>query len=293
MSIIQSSRKAHGIFWLLIALLSLFASAQSEAKPRERWAIFSPAFTEIVFYLDPYEARRIVVGVDEYSLYPLNDLPKVGSYLKPDFEKLLSLRVNRIFIQGKNDKLAKFCTQKNIAIEKVEIENLADIRYNIRKASLMLATENARANDDLWNKRLEALKRIPPVFSKTENRRTFILTHFRLSHSSKGLMSAGRRTFLNDAVQMAGGENIFIEKSGWISVPLEEIISAKPRFVLEFTGGKKLSESTKEQHRRFWKRWLKNPVVLFLEQDYHLTPGPRVLKTIRDISKAYHSQKNP
>lgn len=277
----------HAFFFIIF---SLSHATLAKDHNNQRWAIFSPAFTEIVFYIDPYEASRRVLLVDEYSLYPEKDIAKAGNLLQPNFEKLLQSKIDTVFIQGQNEKLEKFCAKYHIQYIPLRIETIADIVSAMRKAEYYFQTERSAENRKLFQMRLQSIKKLPPPYfrkGKPYHLKTFIITHFQVSKTASGLFSTGRNTFLHEAVEIAGGKNVFEQKIGWIRLSLDELIQSKPEVVIEFTGGKKFSAVTKKKHRAFWKRWLKKVHVIFIESDYGLKPSPRILNLIRDIRKKF------
>src|SRR5262249_52832823 len=92
----------HAAAVLLLATLSLPASAAPETNPPRRIVSTSPSVTEILFALGLGDR---VVGVCRYCRYPAATLalPKVGSFLKPDAESIARLAPDLVLLHSQGD----------------------------------------------------------------------------------------------------------------------------------------------------------------------------------------------
>src|ERR1700723_654648 len=81
---------------LPVILACLLAGPNTPAAP-ERIVSTSPSITEVLFALGlgPH-----VVGVSNYCEYPpqVKDLPKVGTYLRPDAESIARLKPDLVIV---------------------------------------------------------------------------------------------------------------------------------------------------------------------------------------------------
>ena len=88
----------------------------------------SPAVTELVFSLG---CGDYVVGVSDFCTWPAetSKKDKIGGVFNPNLEKLLSLAPDLIIIQGRCEKVTRFCRKKNISLLQIEVNNIKTI-YN-------------------------------------------------------------------------------------------------------------------------------------------------------------------
>src|SRR5271156_1200377 len=106
-----------GIAGLLLAFIT-------QAQPARIVSTF-PSITETLFALG---AGGRVVGVSNYCRYPaaVLSLPKVGSYTKPDPERIALLRPDMVIIQKTAAGLADRLSALGIPHAEVKIGSLAE-----------------------------------------------------------------------------------------------------------------------------------------------------------------------
>src|SRR5271170_7692935 len=111
-------------------LLALLLTVYAEAQPKRIVSTF-PSVTETVFALG---AGDRVVGVSTYCRYPpaVLSLPKVGTYTKPDPEKIALLRPDMVIIQKTAAGLADRLSALGISHVEVKIGSLAEVYSMIR-----------------------------------------------------------------------------------------------------------------------------------------------------------------
>ena len=92
----------------------------------------SPSATEI---LGVIEADSMLVGVSLYSYYPpsIKDLPKVGSYVKPNIEQIISLNPDLVVMsyEGAPRSDVNHLRRLNLNVAVLRSENFSDIIKNI------------------------------------------------------------------------------------------------------------------------------------------------------------------
>jgi iron complex transport system substrate-binding protein len=111
-----------GFFPLFLALL---LPLSEEAQPARIVSTF-PSITETLFALG---AGDRVVGVSTYCRYPpaVLSLPKVGTYTKPDPEKIALLRPDLVIIQRAANTLADRLSALGIHYLEVRVESLTEV----------------------------------------------------------------------------------------------------------------------------------------------------------------------
>jgi ABC-type Fe3+-hydroxamate transport system substrate-binding protein len=259
--------------------------------PFQRIICGTPGITEIVFGLG---AGSRVVGVSQFSSFPpeASKKPLIGGLINPNRERIISLKPDLLITQGKHESLAAFCRRQGITFLSLEIETLEDIHDAVRRLGGILGApgEAARLNG-LIKDELGHLKSRISVFPA---RKVF----FVLGHSPgdlSNLMTVGPRTFLHQLVTAAGGINVFADSSGtYPQISKESLLRRQPEVIIEVITG----DLSKEKIRILKNDWTQLsilPAVLegdihFLNHDFLLIPGTRVIRTARLLAEIIHPE---
>ncbi|MGH7330244.1 MAG: ABC transporter substrate-binding protein, partial [Polyangiaceae bacterium] len=121
----------------------------------------------------------------------------------------------------------------------------------------------------------------------------------RSPRSLDGLFIAAKSSFLNDLIQIAGGENVFGNAAGsYPPVSLEEVIARNPEVIIDM-GDMSNSETITDAHKRelidLWGRMssiaaVKEHRVFPIASNIYLVPGPRVVEAAQAIFKMLHPE---
>jgi iron complex transport system substrate-binding protein len=111
-----------------------------------------------------------------------------------------------------------------------------------------------------------------------------------------GLGTAGKGSYVEEILEVAGGESIFKD----ISIPYpeaskESLIKRKPEVILELRPGQDLSDDQKRAVILDWQVLRTVPAVQsgrihILTDDFLLVPGPRMGLAVRAIARALHPE---
>ena len=210
---------------LLLAVLSVAGCSKSDAAPRAGTIVsLSPAATDLLVAMGL--ADRIV-GVSPYEANAAlrEKLPKVGDYERIDWERMAAIKPQFLVVQGKRDRMEAGVRQNaatlGITTVILEIDRLEDIRTAVQQlghetnnpaaASKLLADLEARQIALAKAKRTPA---VPAMIALGEN----------------GTYVVGKQTYLDDALDLAGGANVLSTK-GYFAIDAEKLASLQPRVV--------------------------------------------------------------
>ena len=114
-----------------------------------------------------------------------------------------------------------------------------------------------------------------------------------------GLAVVGNASFLNEVIEIAGGENVFRDaKAAYPEVSLEEVMARNPDVILDM-GDMSDTAFVTEEHKRevvaLWRRAstvtaVKQQRVFAIASDIYVVPGPRVVDAAREISSMLHPE---
>lgn len=264
---------------LIIAAPNITHSSMSQEKMRI--ISLSPAITEILFSLG---AGFEVIGVSQFCDYPMEtrSIEKVGTFSSPNIEKIVSLRPDVVFTAGL-EQAPVFLKLKSLNINAVRYDPstmnelfavIIDIGKYINKekeAGLMVGK---------MKKELQEIK------TGTEKRRQSERPKVFMEIWPSPLTTIGGRSFINEIITLAGGQNIASDVNRlYCRYSPEMVISKNPDvIILAYMSSK--SDHNAILKRTGWEniRAVKNNAVydditpsLFLRQ------GPRIIQGIKEI----------
>jgi iron complex transport system substrate-binding protein len=263
-----------------------------KAENYQRIISLSPNITEILFALG---LGHKVVGVTRFCNYPpeAKDRIKVGGYLDPNYEAILSLKPDVVVVLTEFESIKNSLSE--LGIKYLEVSNtivseiLASIDYLgkqfgvDRQAEIMLSGMRSKIN------------RIKQKTNHSTRPKVLIVVERSLGTGAiENVYLAGKNTFYDELINMAGGINAFEdEKIAYPIVSAEGIIHLNPEFIidlipqLEQTG---LSVATLENDWTSLNQIsaVKNHHVHILSQDYAVIPGPRFILFLEDLARMIH-----
>lgn len=272
------------LFFIATQLISsdfLLAQSAPASKPI-RVISLSPALTEIVFSLG---LQTKLVGVSEHSDFPeeAKKIQTVGPYAKPFLEKILLLKPDLILMQDEGSEDIKFKLEKlKLKFLVLKIHTLEDVGIAANNISVALnESDKGGLFKKTWMAELEKWR--------TQKRRSASRTPTAIVVQSDPPLVAGGHTFLNEALKLCQGENIFERKNGYFAMNQEILVTSKLKKLIlaEHSASNQQSEkSTQAWMQRFFKLGLKNVTVTAINPDLVTRPGPRLLKGIGEICRA-------
>jgi len=277
-----------GVLRACIAGMLLVFSAQ--AQPMRIVSTF-PSVTETLFALG---AGDRVVGVSNYCRYPAAalSLPKVGTYTKPDAEKIALLRPDLVFIEKSAANLADRLDALGIKHAEIRIGSLAEVYSMIHDIgrAVGLPDRAERLNGEIRT-RLDAFRAQPGG----GNRPKVLIVVGRTPGLLTNLTAAGPGPYIGELLEIAGGSNVLTGTSmAYPRISLETVVRLNPDVILDASnmGDASADTSLREAHLR--EPWLahrelaavQNGMVFGLTSESLVTPGPRVVDAVELIRQA-------
>jgi iron complex transport system substrate-binding protein len=112
------------------------------------------------------------------------------------------------------------------------------------------------------------------------------------------LVVAGRASYLNEVIEVAGGENVFRDAlAGYPGVSLEEVMARNPEVIVDM-GDMSDTVGVTEEHKRnvvgLWNRVpylaaVKRHRVFAVASDMFVVPGPRVVDAAKAFAEMLHA----
>lgn len=258
----------------------------------QRIITIAPNSAEIICALGACDA---IVGVSKFCVYPLKlkDRPQVGGLFDPDLEKIVALRPDLVVLRGRNEPVEQLCRDRGIAIYKDKTERLADIETCVAQLGARVhRTEEAEAVVRQFHARIDAIRKR----TADRPRPRVLLTISRQPDRLANLLTAGKGSFLDEMLDIAGGENVFGDLDmAYPQVSIEAIITHRAEVIIELMPEIELTPVLKAQMLEQWHRFgtipaVTNGRVYFIVDDNCLIPSLRYVEIINKVSRMLHPE---
>ena len=252
----------------------------------QRVVALAPSITEIVFAL---EQDKRLVGVTRFSDYPeaAKKLPKVGSYIYLDVERIAALRPDMcIGIKDGNpiaavERLEAFGIPV-FAVNPVDIDSVM-ISVSAIGEALNAQTKAAAIVTDMRQRIDYVIERTTQVASRP---RVF----FQIGISP--IVSVGDNTFIDKLITLAGGTNAAAGKTPYPRFSVEQVIALAPEIMIITSMDR---SAVFEQVRDGWRQWpaipaVRNNAVHIAQTNIFDRPTPRLVEGLEVLARFIHPE---
>jgi iron complex transport system substrate-binding protein len=276
-------------FGLAFAASLLFAAAP------QRIISTAPSITEMLYALG---LRPRIAGDTAYCNYPpdAKTKPKIGTYIAPNLEKIASLKPDLVVIQTNPIQLGERLSRLGLNVLEVSHESVEEVYASITKIG------SAAGVNDRAGRLVQSLRRqLGEIRNRTSGlRRTRIMFIVgRAPGRIEDLIAVGRASYLNDLIEIAGGENIFKDAiAPYPKVGLEEVLARNPEVIVDMgdmSDPDRVSEEQKRAIVRLWQAYpsiaaVKNGRVFAVASSIFTVPGPRMVDAARAFARMLHPE---
>lgn len=237
-----------------------------------------------------------VVGVTIYCRYPPEaaKITKIGTYVQPHMETILSLEPDLVIIQENPVRLREKMQALRLNVLEVPHQSINDIFRSIREIG-QVAGVPERATELIRSIR-EELDRIRSRTARLPRRRMMFVVG-RTPNGLEGLMAVGKASYLNELIAVAGGVNIFEDAPApYPKVSLEEVLARDPEVIVdmgEMADTEGVTDEQKQRVVRLWERYpsiaaVRRKAVFAVASDIFVVPGPRMVDAAREFARMLH-----
>ncbi|MCP4675293.1 MAG: ABC transporter substrate-binding protein [Deltaproteobacteria bacterium] len=258
----------------------------------ERVVSLAPSITEMVFAL---ELGNRLVGVTRFCDYPAEARakPKIGGYADPSYELVLRSRPDVVFLLNLHEKQREHLARLEIETVTLNADTISGIFESIHKIATVCSVQPR--GDRLTRSMQNRLAKIKEL-TKDKNRPRVLVSLGRSmgSNSIKEIFVAGKGTFFNEVVEMAGGQNAV--QSQTVMYPrlsAEGVIDVNPEIIIDLVVDLEQKAIIPDDIIKQWRGAastdaVRNQRVHVLSQDYVVVPGPRVVLLVEQIARLLH-----
>lgn len=296
------NRYALGVLVLCLSfagLVGISVSVSTEtaraANPGKRAISTAPSITETLFALG--EGRN-VVGVSEFCRFPAAALKiqRIGSYLSPNQEVILSLRPDRVYIEDVSAPKLRNLNSKGFQTFMLRHRNIEDIYRSVD----VIATGQGvpEAGKVLSEKIRSDLARLRAATSKLPKRRVLFIVG-RTPGTLQGIVATGDQTYLNELIEIAGGVNCVSDAgAAYPKISLETLLARNPEVIIDrgdMAQTEKQTKAHEDSVRQLWQKLstidaVRQKRVYPVSEDYWVVPGPRVTEAAHALARLIHPE---
>ena len=279
----------------LLAVAAVVWSVTPAPAAPQRIVSAAPSITEMLYALGLGDR---VVGVTTYCHYPpaVRQKPKIGNYMNPNFETILSMRPDLVVVLKEHGTLVEKLRGFNLPLLALQHNDLAGIFHSLESLG------EAAGVPDRAAKRIAALEtELAAIRRRTSElpRRGVMFVIGRTPATVEDLVVVGRGSFLNELIDIAGGRNIFEGAlTHYPRIPREEVYARGPEVIIDMGDMGNTDDVTEDHHlavAELWKRMPGLPAVRTgrvypVAEDIFVVPGPRVVEAARRFFAMIHPE---
>ncbi len=244
----------------------------------------APSITECLFSIGCGDR---VVGVTLFSDYPpqVKKLPRVGSYIQPNIEKILALRPDLCLATKDGNPRSLVMKLKEVGVD-VFVVDPRDID-SLFDTMLVLGRLTG-----CYIKALEVVNRLKKQVKEVEKRSRTFFRHPRVFFQIgvDPMVTVGSHTLIDNLITLAGGINIFSGRFSYPRVSVEQVIARQPDIIVITSMVN--SRPNLQRLKEFWFQYGEIPAVkkgniFVVNSDYFNRPSPRAVEGLRILSKLF------
>jgi len=246
----------------------------------------APSLTESVCALELCDR---LVGVTSHCTFPpeVSKITKVGGYLQPNLEKILSLEPDLVLVLPEHRDSARRMAELGLKVETLKNYSIEDIRESLLEIGRLTGhLERAeKAVETLLARQFELTKnRQPPV------RCLMVLGHGGGLTEIQDIYAVGKKGFLNELLELAGGENVVPQQQAYFpKLSREAMIALDPEVIIELIPEADFSQEQRKKRLQSWQslshlKAVQDHRVHLLVEEHVLQSGPRYPNTLAQIS---------
>lgn len=193
-------------------------------KIPEKIVSLSPTNTELIFSVG---AGSKLVGVTEQCDFPeeAKTIEKIGSFSEANLEKIAEIKPDVVFAGGSiNENLKTSLEELEIPVVTIDSQNIQDIFKSIELTGKITGCETK--SSEVVSKMKADLEQIKQKVEGLEPVSVFYVVW------RDPFKTAGKNTFIDEAITLAGGKNIAGNLEGWADYSREELINQNPTGII-------------------------------------------------------------
>jgi iron complex transport system substrate-binding protein len=266
------------VFLILDTRFSMLAKASADehqATSIKRIVSLSPNLTEIVFSLGLGDK---VVGVSSDSDWPpeAKTKLKVGTFWQPNTEAIIAAKPDLVVCETflQQNETAQALKRAGLNVLSLRVESIDELFAAIR--SIGQAVDYPEKAEQLAADIKEQLDQIRESSSSLKKVKVLWVIQ------TEPVRVAGVKTFVNEIIELAGGQNAIAPTGDqYPSISTEEIIGCNAEVIIQSAMGTEDLAKQQKAAEKFWSRFpnlpaVKDKRIYVINPDTVLRLGPRI-----------------
>jgi len=279
-------KKKSKLVLLLILLCCNVCRAENSTTTPQRIVALAPSCAEILAGLGLQDR---LVGITEHTDYPpeIISLPKIGSYVDLNLELIVALKPDLAVATSDGNPPAVIAQLKTLSIpvEVLNLQTYQDIERSIQQLGKIVSRERQAKQ---LSSTMQNVASCIHERTKNASRPTVLF-----AYETYPIVTAGKDTFTDELVEMAGGSLVTHEVS--ISYPrltMENILALDPEIIVQTSMDPKM-EAT--QKLSWWKQYahlraVRNGRVFILDSRHLDRPSQLIVDGFWDLARTLHPE---
>lgn len=279
-------KKCGAFLVIIFTAISIFTGCREkkvDTNSINRIVSLGPSATEILFAIG---ADKQLVACTDFCDYPAEAKTKasVGGFAANSIslESIISYEPDLVYLfSGMHDSLIKPLQDMGISVYVSKAASVDDVKKEIIEIGTITG-HSAEAEDVVKEMNL-LLAEARNKSAEAKKNGSSPLIYWQVWDDP--LMTAGKNSFINDIITLAGGINIFGEEnSDYPIISDEAVIAAKPQFIFI----SKASDNYSVTNNKIMFYAMKKDSgasVHYVNDDKFSRPGPRCAEAVQDLTK--------
>jgi iron complex transport system substrate-binding protein len=289
------------LLWILLAIAVVLLAIeqlplvycyvdQHESQQRlQRIVSLSPNLTEVVFALGLGDK---VVGVSNDSDWPAEAKikPKMGTFWQPNTEVIIAAKPDLVICESflQHKEVAETLKRSGINTISLHIESIEELYGAITQIGQAAGCQDKA--ESLAAKIKNDFDRIREKSSPAKKVKVL------WSVQTDPMRVVGVKTFVNEIIEIAGGQNVIAPTGDqYPSIGTETILTSGAEVIIQSAMGTEDIAKQQETAGKFWSRFanipaVKDKKVYVIEADTVLRLGPRLPGGAMTVAKLLHPQ---
>lgn len=244
----------------------------------QRIISLAPSITEMLFAIG---AGERVIGVTTWCDYPeqAKRIEKIGDTLHPNLERIIALKPDLVVVTTASqlETLTRQLDRLSIPVFVIDPRTVRGVAYSIESLGRVTGSDTAPEVAAGMERRIQAVQEQRK--NSPRQRVLFVL-------QDSPLITAGRNTFINDLITMAGGISISGEESADYPQFSRETVIAKAPEVIVVPGNHGSGLISEEDLARSYAATpaIRNRRIIRVNPDWISRPGPRLIDGLEQLS---------
>ncbi len=265
------------------------AEPAAKSNAPKRIISLSPNLTEIIFALGLGD-RVTAVSNDCDWPAEAKQKPKVGSFWQPNTEVIIAAKPDLVICESfpQQKAVAETLERAGVNVKSLRVESIGELYSAITEIGR--ATGCVEASQRLADEIKAKLDQIRSSCSTAPKVRVLWVIQ------TEPMRVAGVKTFINELIELAGGQNAIAPTlDQYPSIPTEGILTCGADVIIQSAMGTRDIGEQQASAEKFWSRFgnlpaVKDKRIYVVDPDTLLRLGPRLPQGAKTVAQCLHPE---